>query len=313
MVSVVLVTYNRASFLKFAIEDILAQNFQNFELIICDDASPDETESLCRHYQKIDSRITYIRHPKNLGMPNNLNEGLKLAQYPYVAVLHDGDRFPLNLLERWYKAISDNPNVAFVFNPLLTFDSNCNKHYGSNLFDEGVVEGKLLLRKYYFRNFRFPSAVWGEAMIRKNLIEKYGYLKLAYGFYADVDLWMTLLQENDAYYCEEHLIHCPTKDLQPHQFDDRMMKVFFLLIKMHFSQRLKAFKNTKLRLAYEMVYFLGQSIAGYVYIVLSLIKNYNLKSYLDAGKITVNNNLFYFPLWVIFFPLKCIFPNGFKK
>ena len=175
-----------------------------------------------------------------------------------------------------------------------------------------IIE-QIYLRKVYFRNFRFSSAAWGEALIKKNLLEKYGYLKKPYGFYADVDLWMELLHDNDAYYCTEHLIHCPTKDIQPHQFDDRMMKVLFLLLKMHFWHRLKEFKNHKLRLFYEMIYFLGQSITGYVFIVLLIIKNFNFKSYLDAGKITIKNNLFYLPFWLFFFPLKCIFPNGFKK
>ena len=59
MISIVLVTYNRSKFLELAIQDIMKQTFKNFELIICDDASPDDTENICKKYCKIDDRVIY--------------------------------------------------------------------------------------------------------------------------------------------------------------------------------------------------------------------------------------------------------------
>ena len=105
MVSIVLVTYNRASRLKLSIQDLLDQTFQDFELIICDDCSTDSTERVCRDFQRRDNRIRYFRHPENIAMPANCNFGITKCNFEYVAILHDGDRFMPSLIEQWYRAI----------------------------------------------------------------------------------------------------------------------------------------------------------------------------------------------------------------
>ena len=73
MVSIVLVTYNRAKRLRLSIQDILNQTFKDFELIICDDCSTDSTEDVCAEFAKADDRIRYYRHNSNLQMPANCN------------------------------------------------------------------------------------------------------------------------------------------------------------------------------------------------------------------------------------------------
>lgn len=82
MVSIVLVTYNRAERLKLSIQDILDQTFKDFELIICDDCSTDATEDICSEFVEKDGRIKYYRHKSNMRMPANCNFGIKKAQYP---------------------------------------------------------------------------------------------------------------------------------------------------------------------------------------------------------------------------------------
>jgi len=99
MVSIVLVTYNRAKRLKLSIQDILKQTFKDFELIICDDCSTDATEAVCRGFVAKDDRIKYYRHASNLQMPANCNFGIQKSIYPYIAILHDGDRFKPDLIE----------------------------------------------------------------------------------------------------------------------------------------------------------------------------------------------------------------------
>jgi len=71
-VSVVLTTYNRASLLRETLESILKQSYGDFELIISDDCSTDNTESICREYSQRDPRIQYYRNENNLDMPGNL-------------------------------------------------------------------------------------------------------------------------------------------------------------------------------------------------------------------------------------------------
>jgi len=90
-VSVCLVTYNRAGVLAETIESILNQTFSDFELIISDDCSTDNTETVCRKYAEKDGRIKYFRNEKNLSMPANLNLAISRARGQYIANLHDGE------------------------------------------------------------------------------------------------------------------------------------------------------------------------------------------------------------------------------
>ncbi|MBK8196445.1 MAG: glycosyltransferase family 2 protein [Lewinellaceae bacterium] len=206
MISVVLVTFNRAERLKGSIQDILDQTFQDFEIIICDDASTDSTALVCRDFADRDTRIFYFRQPQNVGMPNNLISGFQMARYPYLAILHDGDRFDNQLLERWYEGIQASSNIGLVFNAtgIMNKAQELTKCFME--FEEGIIEGNQLLEKVFFRRWHFDSPVYGEAMIRKDVLNEIGYFDKRFGFYADVDFWMRLLHRYDAYYCRSILI-----------------------------------------------------------------------------------------------------------
>src|ERR1039458_3778786 len=85
-VSIVLLTYNRPAALRTAIEDLLQQSYSDFELIICDNSSPDpETSAICRDAAARDSRVRYFRQPINIGQPANLNSGIRMSRGNYLA------------------------------------------------------------------------------------------------------------------------------------------------------------------------------------------------------------------------------------
>ena len=65
IISVVLPVYNGQNYIREAIESILAQTYANFELVISDNASTDETQVICEEYAKMDPRIRYFRSPEN--------------------------------------------------------------------------------------------------------------------------------------------------------------------------------------------------------------------------------------------------------
>lgn len=112
MISIILVTYNRAERLILSIQDILNQTFKNFELIICDDCSTDATEEICLEFVKKDARIKYYRHSSNMQMPANCNFGIKKAEFEYIAILHDGDRFSPDLIQKWSLYVQHAPETS---------------------------------------------------------------------------------------------------------------------------------------------------------------------------------------------------------
>ena len=91
MISVIMSTYNRENYLPAAMESILNQTYTDFEFIIIDDASTDNTAKLLQEYQEKDSRIVVISNPQNLGYNKNLTTGFKLAKGKYLARMDDDD------------------------------------------------------------------------------------------------------------------------------------------------------------------------------------------------------------------------------
>lgn len=300
MVSIVLVTYNRAERLKLSIEDILRQTFQDFELIICDDCSPDNTEAVCRDFARRDSRIRYYRHTQNKRMPANLNFGIEKARYEYVAILHDGDRYRRDLIEQWHNAMYNHPTVGVVFNSLADSDNEDRIVHVFCEFPEGVIRGKELLNSEYFRRSDFSSPIYGEAMVRKSLVEKYGYLKPDYSFYADVDLWMEILHDHDAYYCADTLIKAPLKSFQPQEFDDDIVAFNIMLFDMSRKHRTRAFRNKPIRLMREMSIYQMFKLWHFTYVLLLVTKNFSFRYFVNCRK-SFRRHIYFFPIWGAFF------------
>lgn len=305
MVSIVLVTYNRAARLRLSIQDILNQTFKDFELIICDDCSTDSTPEICREFEKRDSRIKYYRHPNNVKMPANCNFGIEKASSDYVAILHDGDRFKPDLIEQWHQAISTNDSVGFVFNSIGVTDERNRIVNSYHEFDEGVVQRDQLLKDAFFRRWRFDSPVFGQAMVRKSLLSERGLLHDDYGFYADVDLWMDLLHSHDAYYCADTLITGPTKELQPRLFEDNLIKYFLLMFSMQLKHRKKAFSHKPIRLGYELIVLGIQGFFNVIYCLLLIIKNHSLRTFFQTTQLLKHSPVFLIPwaVTLIFYPI----------
>ncbi len=91
LVSILTPTYNRAGYIAEAIESVLAQTFTDWELIVIDDASADNTEQIVRSYAAKNPKISYLRQAINVGIARNRNTGLEKARGNYVAVLDSDD------------------------------------------------------------------------------------------------------------------------------------------------------------------------------------------------------------------------------
>ena len=92
-VSVIIPTYNRAHLIGRAIQSVLNQTYKDFELIIVDDGSTDNTEDIIKEFQKKDERIKYIKHEKNRGGSAARNTGIKNARGEYIAFQDSDDEW----------------------------------------------------------------------------------------------------------------------------------------------------------------------------------------------------------------------------
>ncbi|MGH2414480.1 MAG: glycosyltransferase family 2 protein, partial [Microcystaceae cyanobacterium] len=111
-VSVCIPTYNRANFLTYSVNSVLQQTYPDFELIICDDGSLDNTAEVVNQWKN--SRIRYIRHPQNIGRSRNMRSGFEVANGAYFIKFDDDDALTPEFLEKTVAILESNPHIDFV-------------------------------------------------------------------------------------------------------------------------------------------------------------------------------------------------------
>jgi glycosyltransferase involved in cell wall biosynthesis len=123
-VSIGLPVYNGGDFLEKSIDSLLTQTFTDFELIICDNASTDNTDQICRAYAEKDARIRYYRNPRNLGAPRNYNRTVKLARGKYFKWAAADDVHAPDYLRRCVEVLDHDPSVVLCHSKSSRIDEN---------------------------------------------------------------------------------------------------------------------------------------------------------------------------------------------
>lgn len=132
--SIIMPVYNTADFIAEAIESILAQSFTDWELLLIDDASPDDAIEVALPFAEEDDRIRIIRHEKNHGLSAARNTGLKNARGSYVWFADSDDTFRSDLLETARDEIEETSADVILFGLLEQYyDSE-----GDHLYDHEV-------------------------------------------------------------------------------------------------------------------------------------------------------------------------------
>ena len=123
LISVIIPTYNRASFLVRAVESVLNQTYENFECIIVNDASTDDTEQVIEKIS--DSRVRYISHKTNRHVSAARNSGIEKARGEFIAFLDDDDAWLPKKLERQVPLLQGNePDLGLVYCWVDIFQGN---------------------------------------------------------------------------------------------------------------------------------------------------------------------------------------------
>lgn len=187
LVSVIIPTYNRAGKLKRSIKSVLNQTYENFELIVVDDASKDDTETKVNSFD--DSRIKYIKHDKNKGGGASRNTGIKLSEGKYIAFLDDDDIWLPIKLEKQIKKFSLLPNIfGAVYSYHYEIDDYTGhlKYFSGSRFRGDVY--KRLLRGWC-------AASTSLFVIRSECFENVGTFDERLESFQDYDLWIRLSKQ----------------------------------------------------------------------------------------------------------------------
>lgn len=113
-ISVIMSVFNCEKFIQQAIESVLNQSFKNFELIIIDDKSTDNTLQIIERFKKHDSRIVLIKNKINLGPAKSRNIGILTSKGEYIAILDADDISLKNRFEKQYTFLEQNQDIFLV-------------------------------------------------------------------------------------------------------------------------------------------------------------------------------------------------------
>jgi glycosyltransferase involved in cell wall biosynthesis len=185
-VSVVIPTHNRAQFLKAAIASVLNQTYQDFEIVVVDDASSDDTQkvvSLCR-----DERIKYIRHEVNKGDAGSRNTGIVHSHGDYVAFLDDDDEWLPEKLKMQVDLLESSPaQVGGIYTGSLSLDTRSGKILNVNI----PPRKRHLFEDIFVNNFIATSCI----LLRRECIERVGLFDERIPFCSDYDMWIRIAEQ----------------------------------------------------------------------------------------------------------------------
>lgn len=134
LISVILPVYNRTEYISQAVDSVISQTYDNWELIIADDASNQETESFLKQYTKI-AKVKVTRNLHNIGLFPNLNKAIESSQGEYIVILCSDDFFLSNCLEDSVNLLLKYPQAGLLLSPLIAVDAEGNKLKCKNVED----------------------------------------------------------------------------------------------------------------------------------------------------------------------------------
>lgn len=238
-VSVCIPTYNRATPLRQTIEALLNQTISNFELIICDDASLDNTEDVVRSFR--DERIIYHRNEVNLGLYPNWHKCIDLASGEYIAIYHDHDIYMPTIVERSVTLLDRCPTASFVHTALFYLDEK-DKVAGVDIRAFGELTPGDQVIDTLSRSWSSPIMA-ATAMVRREAYDQVGlYRYKEYGLGCDLDMWFRLCRIGDMAYIHtpQALIRLRTKDQPTAQFSWKNLVKGMQMRRDHINLALKA-------------------------------------------------------------------------
>ncbi len=187
MISIVIPLYNKEAFVGDAVQSILDQTFDTFELIVVNDGSTDRSVQVI---EKLDNTRIEIISIEKSGVSIARNTGIKKASFEWIAFLDADDWWKPTFLEEMAKAINAHPDRSVFASGRTHVFKKLNERYNNRLLPK---DGETKLMNYFavIRN-HLPLINSSNAVIRRSVIDKSGYFNPAQSKHEDHDLWMRI-------------------------------------------------------------------------------------------------------------------------
>jgi glycosyltransferase involved in cell wall biosynthesis len=201
-VSVIIPLYNGKKFIKETLDTVFKQTYKDYELIIVNDGSTDNPESVLKPYL---SKIKYITQ-KNSGCPAGaFNTGIAQSSGDYIAFLDQDDLWRKDKLQKQVEILDQKPEVGLVATNVIIFDDTSRKKIGTlwkktkKILSQRQAQSKLLRTNFLIN----PSAI----MVRREVFEKDEYCDERFKLADDYELWYRIAKKWDLALIEEPLTY----------------------------------------------------------------------------------------------------------
>lgn len=210
-VSIIVPCYNQALYLPECLDSVLSQTFQDWECIIINDGSEDETDDVIDRYCKIDKRFKYIRQ-NNQGVSAARNNGIKKSNGIYILPLDGDDTISPTYIEKAVTIFESSPKINLVY---------CKADFF------GDMEGEWLLPEYKYELLLWGNCIFCSAMYKRSDFDNtIGYNANMKDGLEDWDFWLSLLNENSIVYrIDEILFHYRQKRLSRNKISTEQSKL----------------------------------------------------------------------------------------
>ena len=226
-VSVIIPTYNRAHLMGRAIQSVLNQTYQDFEIIVVDDASTDNTEEAVRSLK--DERIRYIRHEKNKGAGAARNTGIRAANGEYIAFQDSDDEWLPEKLEKQMKVFENAPpEVGVVYTGFWRIEKNKKNYIPSSWVTQknGNIHKELLKG-----NFIGTPAT----LIKRECFKKVGLFDEYFSALEDWELWIRISKYYHFKFINELLVVSYYTPNSVNNNQDALIRALKLILEKHFE------------------------------------------------------------------------------
>ena len=206
-ISVIMTSYNYAKLIPETIKSVQAQTFSDWELIIIDDCSTDNSAQIVSDFARCDNRIKFIQNEQNLGLKNSILKALEMTSGEWIAFLESDDIWEPDCLEKRIEILEKFPEVALIFNDVRPFG------------EENAIKAKAKFLENMRKKLstkKFPSNIFCD-LETYNLIPTFSCVMIKKTelkpdlFATKVDrlldwwLYIHICQKNSAYYIPQKL------------------------------------------------------------------------------------------------------------
>lgn len=208
-VSICIPTYNRANLLAYAVNSVLNQTYKDFEVIICDDGSTDNTSEVVSQWNH--PQIRYIRHTTNIGRSQNMRSGFEASTGAYFIKFDDDDALCPEFLEKTVAVLESELSIDFVctnhwiINQKGERDESAttenSERWGKSRLQQGLIPNLIT------ETFKHQSLQVGSTLFRRSCLEAVNYMRPEADGCEDFDLLVRLaIAGFQGYFLPEYLM-----------------------------------------------------------------------------------------------------------